>query len=64
MDNEPPVEGFTAEELFENSMLNMMLGMRELNIAPDSLLRCSEHGELMFDPDNHFQPTEHLRHGH
>jgi hypothetical protein len=58
----PNEDDFTPVEKFNAGMLGMMMDVRSLGIDPDSMLKCSEHGELMFDPDNNFEPTEHYQH--
>jgi hypothetical protein len=51
-----------ALERFEGAMQDLVDGVRALGFDPDSLLKCAEHQEFMFDPNNHFIPTEHYRH--
>jgi hypothetical protein len=50
------------EDRFELAMTNLANSAAALGVDPDSLLKCSEHDEFMFDPDNHFEPTEHYQH--
>ncbi len=50
---------FTPEEQFSGHMLCLEQHWRELGIDPDDFIKCPEHHELMFDPDNNFEPTRH-----
>lgn len=61
MDDERYVDIVPDEDAFEAVMINFSNAVKVLGIDPRDLFRCSEHGRLMFDPDDHFQPTEHFR---
>jgi hypothetical protein len=60
--DEPEVNIPLDEWSFENALQNIATGMKAIGLDPDSLLKCTEHNEFMFDPDNHFEPTEHFQH--
>lgn len=50
---------FTTEQQFEANMFDLVGTWEELGIDPDDFLKCATHRELILDPDNDWEPTEH-----
>jgi hypothetical protein len=47
------------EREFEDHLKDLTFEWEKVGIDPDDMLKCSEHHELMFDPDNQFRTTKH-----